>query len=47
MNKEIKCAFCKKNKLYMKYISGGRTDLDEANSIEATNFMSDLITKSK
>ena len=47
MNKEIKCALRKKNKLCRKYISVGRTDLDEANLIEATNFVSDLITTSK
>ena len=47
MNKEIKCALRKKNKLYRKYISGGRTDLDEANLIEATRFVSDLIKTSK
>ena len=38
MNKEIKCELRKKNKLYRKYISGGRTDLDEANLLEATLF---------
>ena len=47
MNKEIKCALRKKNKLYRKYISGGRTDLYESNLIEATYFVSDLKTTSK
>ena len=47
MNKEIKCALRKKNRLDRKYISGGRKDIDEVKLIEATNFVSDLITTSK
>ena len=47
MNKEIKCALRKKNRLYRKYISGGRKDIDAIKLIEATNFVSDLITTSK
>ena len=37
----------KKNRLDRKYISGGRKDIDEVKLIEATNFVSDLITTSK
>ena len=39
MNKEIKCALRKKHRLYRKYISGGRKDIDEVKLIEAQQIL--------
>ena len=47
VNKEVKNALRKKNRLYRKYISGGRTENDQTKLNEITVTVSDLITSSK
>ena len=47
MNKEIKTALRRKNRLYKKYISGGRKQEDEINLNETTAIVSNLIAESK
>ena len=47
MNKEIKGALRHKNRIYKKYISGGRKPEDEANLKEISSFVSDLIADTK
>ena len=47
LNKEIKNALRKKNRLYRKFISGGRTVHDQIQLNEITVTISDLITNSK
>ena len=47
MNKEIKGALRHKNRIYKKYISGGRKPEDEANLKETSSFVSDLIADTK
>ena len=46
MNKKLNVHYVRKINFIGKYISGDRIDLGEANLIEATNFMSDIITTS-
>ena len=47
MNKEIKGALRHKNRLYRKYISGGRKQVDEIKLKETSNFVTTLITDTK
>ena len=47
MNKEIKSALRKKNRIYKKYTSGGRKQNDEIDLRESTDFVSNLITRTK
>ena len=47
MNKEIKGALRHKNRIYRKYISGGRKPENEANLKETSSFVSDLIADTK
>ena len=47
MNKEIKSALRRKNRLYKKYISGGKKQEDEVNLRQNTDFVSNLIATTK
>ena len=47
LNKEIKSALRYKNRLYKKYISGGRKQEDGINLCNNTNFVSNLIATTK
>ena len=47
MNNEIKCALLRKNRLYKKYISGGKKHEDEIKLRQDTELVSNLITSTK
>ena len=47
INKNIKKALRRKNRLYRKFISGGQKKEDETNLTEATNMVSELISSAK
>ena len=47
LNTKIKTALRKKNKLYRKYISGGRQQEDESKLNELSEFTCNLLTASR